>query len=87
MARHLVLLEETERTRIARELHDELGQQMTGARLDAGGLAAETRMALGDHAPLARRATGIEARLAVAQQTVKDVVFSLRTDSWPFFAA
>jgi signal transduction histidine kinase len=78
LARNLVSLEESERTRIARELHDELGQQLTGARLEAAGLAEDTRVALGDDAPAARRATGIEARLAVAQQAVRDVVFSLR---------
>lgn len=78
LARNLVSLEETERTRIARELHDELGQQLTAARLEAGAAASATRAALGNDAPAVQRATGIEARLAIAQQTVKEVVFSLR---------
>jgi signal transduction histidine kinase len=78
LARNLVSLEETERTRIARELHDELGQELTGARLEAGAVAAEARDAMGSDAPLARRATGIEARIALTQQRVRDVVFSLR---------
>ena len=78
LARNLASLEETERTRIARELHDELGQELTGARLEAGAVAAAARSAVGVDAPLARRATAIEARIAVAQQRVKDAVFSLR---------
>jgi len=78
LARNLVSLEETERTRIARELHDELGQQLTAVRLDAGSAAQAVREALGEDTPAATRAVGIEAQIALAQQTVRDVVFSLR---------
>src|SRR5262249_23692642 len=68
--------EETERTRIARELHDELGQELTGARLEAGVVVAETRRAPGDDA--ARRATSIEAPVARAPQRGRGGGFSLR---------
>ena len=78
LARNLVSLEETERTRIARELHDELGQELTGARLEAGIVVAGARQELGDEAPTTQRAAGIEARIALAQQRLRDVVFSLR---------
>lgn len=78
LARNLVSLEETERTRIARELHDELGQELTGARLEAGVVLAEARAVLGDDAPTAQRASGVEARIATAQQRVRDAIFSLR---------
>ena len=78
LARNLVSLEETNRTRIARELHDELGQALTAARLEAGAVAADIGSRVGRDDEATRRAAGIEARIALAQQTVKEVVFALR---------
>ncbi|MBY0575105.1 MAG: PAS domain S-box protein [Gallionellaceae bacterium] len=40
LASHLQSVREEERTRLARELHDELGQMLTGVKLDAKWLAA-----------------------------------------------
>ncbi|CAD5277149.1 MULTISPECIES: PAS domain S-box protein [unclassified Imperialibacter] len=39
LARHLQSIREEERTNIAREIHDELGQQLTGLRMDTSWLA------------------------------------------------
>ena len=78
LARNLVSLEETERTRIARELHDELGQQLTAIRLESGAAGAAAQEALGPESETAQRAAAIEARVALAQQSIRDVVFSLR---------
>ncbi len=43
LARRLLRLQEDERSRIARELHDELAQQCVGIRVEAAGIEVEAR--------------------------------------------
>lgn len=50
LARHLQTACEDERSRLARELHDELGALLTAAKLDA----ARLKRAIGEHAPQAQ---------------------------------
>lgn len=78
LARNVVSIEEGERTRIARELHDELGQRLTAVRLEASATASAARQQLGSDAAVTKRVTGIEAGVALAQRTVREVVHSLR---------
>jgi signal transduction histidine kinase len=40
LSERLLLVQEEERTRIARELHDDLGQSLTALKMDVGGLVA-----------------------------------------------
>jgi len=42
LADRMLLVQEEERTRIARELHDDLGQALTALKMDVGGLLAMT---------------------------------------------
>jgi signal transduction histidine kinase len=52
LSAHLFSVREEERTRLARELHDELGQALTAIKIDQAGLARELR---GSHPDLANR--------------------------------
>ena len=64
----LVLAQEDERRRLARELHDELGQQMTALRL-----TLETLNSLASDHPEVR--AQVEALQALAQQLDRDIGF------------
>jgi len=68
LAAFLQTVREEERTRIARELHDELGQALTALRLDLGWLR-------GKSAPLGSQAA---ERVAAALGVVEQTIVSLR---------
>ncbi|HRE88394.1 MAG TPA: sensor histidine kinase [Myxococcota bacterium] len=66
---------EDERTRIARELHDELGQELTAARM---ALTLARRKHARDPDVLSQSLTELEALLARTAQTTRDLVSQLR---------
>ena len=66
---------EEERTRIAREIHDELGQTLTGLKLDIAWVKQQSAQA----PPLLREKLESMARLADAtMQTIRDIATELR---------
>jgi signal transduction histidine kinase len=75
LADHLERAREEERTRIARELHDELGQQLTALNLS---LALAKQRCTTDPARVAGNLADIEALLARTHATVKQLVTELR---------
>lgn len=54
LSERLLLVQEEERTRIARELHDDLGQALTALKMDVGGLLSMTPPSVADE-PLRNR--------------------------------
>ncbi|MGA8808531.1 MAG: ATP-binding protein [Thermoanaerobaculia bacterium] len=54
LSERMLLVQEEERTRIARELHDDLGQALTALKMDVGGLLAMTPPSASDE-PLRMR--------------------------------
>lgn len=75
LALHLDRLQETERTRLARELHDELGQQLTAMRYAVTRLGQRSAASASDTADLCE---DLAALLDGTHATVRNVVASLR---------
>jgi PAS domain S-box-containing protein len=67
LAARLLLVREEERTRIAREIHDELGQSLTAVKIDVAWLAS--RLPRGDVAMLER----VRTTLALADSIIQSV--------------
>jgi signal transduction histidine kinase len=72
---YLHYVREEERTRIAREVHDELGQALTGLKLDISLIAARRR---GGARPLLRKIKEMSARIDATIQTVRRISTELR---------
>ena len=72
---YLQSVREEERTRIAREVHDELGQALTGCKLDASWLAARIPREL---KPLIERARTLSTHIDSTIQTVRRISTELR---------
>jgi PAS domain S-box-containing protein len=70
----LQLVREEERTNIAREVHDELGQALTGLKIDLAWL--KSRMA--DRPRLAERVQSVIVRIDGAMDTVRRIATDLR---------
>lgn len=70
----LQLVREEERTSIAREVHDELGQALTGLKLDLAWL----RSRVADRPLLAERVQSIVVRIDGAMDTVRRIATDLR---------
>jgi signal transduction histidine kinase len=71
---HLQFVREEERTRIAREVHDELGQALTGLKLDLSMLAGKP---VSDRV-LKRRVKDMEAQVDATILTVRRIATELR---------
>jgi signal transduction histidine kinase len=76
LAAHLETVREDERTRIARELHDELGQALTGLKLDLAWL--ERRLAKSHSGDLPDRARDMIGRLDGVMISVRRIITELR---------
>jgi len=71
---HLQYVREEERTRIAREVHDELGQALTGIKLDLSWLAGRLVGAAG----LKRKIKAMSAQIDATIQAVRKIATELR---------
>ena len=76
LAARLESIREEERTRIARELHDELGQALTGLKLDLAWL--ERRLNRHSHTELVDRCASLLGRLDEIMVSVRRIVTELR---------
>lgn len=74
LARQVLTLQEDERARLARELHDELGQRLTAIRVDAAWLARK----VGNHGELRSVVGSISVQCAQMQQDVRGLLARLR---------
>lgn len=75
LARHQVSVREEERSRIARDLHDELGQKLTALQLEVSLLQARCR----DEAPeLARNLAGVLSQIEGTMESVRAIAADLR---------
>jgi PAS domain S-box-containing protein len=74
LANHLETVRETERTRIAREIHDELGSLLVALKMDVHWLAKR----LDDRAPLQTKCQGMGRLIDTAVDNVGRIITDLR---------
>jgi signal transduction histidine kinase len=74
LSAHLQNIQENERTAIAREIHDELGQQLTALKMDVGWLNKKLR----DDITLKEKVNEILSLISEILKTVKRIAFELR---------
>jgi PAS domain S-box-containing protein len=75
LSAHLRSVREEERTNIAREIHDELGQALTALKIDISMLATKLYP---DHKPLVEKTESMIKRIDETIQTVKKICTELR---------
>jgi signal transduction histidine kinase len=78
LAAHLQSVREEERTLIARDIHDELGQALTGLKLDLNGLVK--RADSGDEEGLRRRAKALSGAIDRIINSVRRIASGLRPE-------
>ncbi|MEX8492831.1 sensor histidine kinase [Sphaerotilus sp.] len=74
LSQKVLTLQEDERTRLARELHDEFGQRLTALRVDAAWLARQ----VADRPDLLGVVQGMSARCAEVQHDIRQMLVDLR---------
>lgn len=77
LASHLQSVREEEWTRIAREFHDQLGQELTALKMDANWIAARLPPAA---QALRERAQAMSAQIDATIESVQQIVSRLRSD-------
>lgn len=77
LASHLQSVREEESTRIARELHDQLGQELTALKMDANWIAGRLPA---DARPLRERVQAMSNLIETTMESVRQIVSRLRTD-------
>lgn len=77
LAAHLQSVREEERTRIARELHDRLGQELTALKMDVNWIASRLPA---DARLLRERAQSMSKLIDTAMESVRQIVSQLRAD-------
>src|ERR1700756_2779448 len=77
LAAHLQSVREEEWTRIAREFHDQLGQELTALKMDASWIAS--RLPRNSRA-LRERAEAMSEQIDATMQSVRQIVSRLRAD-------
>ncbi|MBI1943110.1 MAG: response regulator [Betaproteobacteria bacterium] len=77
LAAHLISVREEERAHIAREVHDELGQVLTGLKMDVGWLAKQLRE---DQQPLLEKTESMGRLIDATVQTVRKISAGLRPE-------
>lgn len=75
LSEHRAQVKEDERRRIAREIHDELGQTLLALRLDVSVLAARTAQS---HPRLNQRVRDVQQQLDATMKTVRSIINNLR---------
>ena len=79
LALHLESVREDERTNLAREIHDELGQLLTGLKMDASWMSKRIRQS---ETSLIGKAEAMSKLIDEAIETVKRVSAQLRPACW-----
>jgi signal transduction histidine kinase len=75
LSAHLQIVREEERTRIAREIHDDLGQQLTGLKMDASWIR---RKAVIEDEAVKERLSGMILLIDTTVKTVRRISSELR---------
>ena len=77
LAAHLQSVREEEWTRIAREFHDQLGQELTALKMDANWIASRLPR---NSRPLRDRAQAMSDQIDTTMESVRQIVSRLRAD-------
>ncbi len=77
LAGHLISVREEERSHIAREIHDELGQVLTGLKMDVTWLAKRLR---DDQKPLLEKTESMSRLIDATVRTVRRIATGLRPE-------
>jgi signal transduction histidine kinase len=78
LSRHLQILIERERTRIAREIHDELGQELTGLKFDVSWLRDKALQSSSSSEPELEKLNATLQKIDAAIHSVRKIATELR---------